>query len=132
MGTPRHPGRRCCARRCRHLRNPRVRSSGNGPSYRLGTVSKGSVDQTLTLSGTVEKASQATSSFKVSGTVTSVQVAIGDQVNAGEDLATLDPTALQRAVTAAQATLAQAQATLAADERLGQQRRLRHLHHHIA
>jgi multidrug efflux pump subunit AcrA (membrane-fusion protein) len=86
------------------------------PSYRLGTVAKGSVDQTLTLSGTVRKASQTTSAFKVSGTVKSVKVGVGDEVNAGETLATLDPTALQRTVTSARATLAQAQATLASDE----------------
>lgn len=91
-------------------------SGGDGPSNRLGRVVKGSVDQTLTLSGTVRKASQATSSFKVSGTVKTVPVAVGDEVTAGQTLATLDTTALRRAVTAAQATLAQAEATLASDE----------------
>ncbi len=91
-------------------------SSGNTPSYRLGTVTKGSVDQTLTLSGTAQKASQSTASFKVSGTVRSVPVAIGDPVSAGQTVATLDPTALQQAVTTAEATLAQARATLENDE----------------
>jgi HlyD family secretion protein len=95
----------------------RAFASGNSdPAYRLGTVAKGSVDQTLTLSGTVRKASQATSSFPVSGSVKSVPVAIGDQVSAGQTLATLDPTTLEAAVIAAEATLAQAKATLAADE----------------
>ena len=75
-------------------------SGSGGPAYRLGTVTRGAVDQTLTLSGTVRKASQATSSFRVSGTVKTVPVGIGDQVTAGQTLATLDPTALQAAVTA--------------------------------
>lgn len=91
-------------------------SGSDGPSYRLGRVVKGSVDQTLTLSGTVRKASQATSSFKVSGPVKTVPVAVGDEVTAGQTLATLDTTELRRAVTAAQAALAQAKATLASDE----------------
>jgi multidrug efflux pump subunit AcrA (membrane-fusion protein) len=91
-------------------------TGGNGPSYRLGLVTKGSVDQTLTLSGTVRKAAQATSSFTQLGTVKSVAVAVGDEVTAGQTLATLDPTALRRAIIAAEATLAQAKATLATDE----------------
>jgi multidrug efflux pump subunit AcrA (membrane-fusion protein) len=91
-------------------------SGGSSPSYRLGRVTTGSIDQTLTLSGTAEKVSQATSSFKVSGTVKTVPVGIGDSVTAGQTLATLDPTALQQAVTSAKATLAQAEATLDNDE----------------
>src|SRR5689334_3365400 len=91
-------------------------TGGNGPAYRLGSVTRGSVTQTLTLGGTVRKVSQASTSFTQSGTVRSVAVAVGDQVHAGQTLATLDPTALRRAVIAAEATLAQAKATLATDE----------------
>ena len=91
-------------------------SGASTPSYRLGKVTMGSVDQTLTLNGTAQKVNQATVSFRSSGTVKSVPVEIGDPVTAGQTLATLDPTALQRAVTSAEATLAQDQASLANDE----------------
>jgi multidrug efflux pump subunit AcrA (membrane-fusion protein) len=91
-------------------------SGTDTPSYRLGKVAMGSVEQTLALNGTAQKVAQATASFKASGTVKSVPVAIGDTVSAGQTVATLDPTTLQQAVTSAEATLAQAQASLDNDE----------------
>jgi multidrug efflux pump subunit AcrA (membrane-fusion protein) len=90
--------------------------SSDSPSYRLARVTTGSIAQTLTLNGTAQQATQSTSTFRVSGTVKSVPVAIGDHVSSGQTVATLDPTTLQNAVVSAKATLAQAKATLDSDE----------------
>ena len=52
-------------------------------------------------------------SFATGGTVTAVDVALGQQVNAGQVLATLDPGPAQAALTAAQDNLTAAQDNLA-------------------
>lgn len=79
------------------------------------TVTRGSVESTLTLTGTVARVQQATAAFPVSGTVTAVSVRVGDQVRAGQALATIDPTPLQQSVLDAQAQLDRARADLASD-----------------
>ncbi|HEY2834390.1 MAG TPA: efflux RND transporter periplasmic adaptor subunit [Sporichthyaceae bacterium] len=88
----------------------------SAPEYRTGLASVGSVDQLVTLTGTVAKLTQEDASFGVSGTVKKVEVASGDKVSAGEVLAELDPSDLDAAVTAAEATLARAKATLETDQ----------------
>jgi HlyD family secretion protein len=77
-------------------------------------VTRGSTAQTLTATGTVRPAQQATVTFPISGTVATVAVAVGQTVRAGQVLATLDPTALNAALDAARSSLAGARATLAA------------------
>lgn len=79
---------------------------------RTATVSTGSVTQTVSLSGSVERVDEVTAAFRTAGTVTSVRVAVGDHVEAGEVLATIDTAGLKRAVTVAQANLVAAQAAL--------------------
>src|SRR5207237_1438989 len=81
-------------------------------SFRTAMVKKASVSQTEQRSGIVEPVAQGTVAFPVSGTITSVAVQPGQAVTAGQTLATLDPSALQAAVTAQQANLAAAQLTL--------------------
>ncbi len=81
--------------------------------YTTGTATTGSVTQTLSASGTVAKVNQASVSFPASGTVTSVKVSVGDSVTAGQELATIDTTALTAAVIQAKADLASAQQDLA-------------------
>ncbi len=76
----------------------------------------GTAVATLNSAGTVAPVDQASLDFDVSGTVAKVEVAVGQQVTAGEELATLDTTPLENSVVTAQATLASAQATLANDE----------------
>jgi len=88
----------------------------NAPDYRTALASVGSVDQLVTLTGTVAKLTQEDASFGVSGTVKKVEVASGDKVTKGDVLAELDPSDLDAAVTAAQATLARAKASLETDE----------------
>jgi multidrug efflux pump subunit AcrA (membrane-fusion protein) len=84
--------------------------------YRTGVATTASVRSLLTVSGTVDPVQQATAAFGASGTVASVSVTMGQQVTAGETLATLVPTALQKDVTSAQAKLNSAEATLTSDE----------------
>ena len=85
-------------------------------TYRTTTVSTGSVEQRLDLTGSAQRVNQVSRSFAVTGAVSSVSVAVGDTVKAGQTLATLDPAPLNSAVTAARATLAKAKATLESDQ----------------
>jgi multidrug efflux pump subunit AcrA (membrane-fusion protein) len=82
-------------------------------------VTTGTIQQTVTSSGTIEPASQATLNFAVSGTVTAVDVKAGQTVTAGQTLATIDTTALTEEVDAAQAQLTAANDRLASDEASG-------------
>ena len=85
-------------------------------TYRTTTVTTGSVEQRLNVTGSVQRINQVSQSFAVAGTVTSVAVSVGDAVTTGQALATIDPVPLRRSVTAAQASLAKAKATLESDQ----------------
>ena len=85
-------------------------------TYRTTTVTNGSVEQRLNVTGAVQRVNQVSQSFAVAGTVTNVAVSVGDTVTAGQALATIDTVPLRRAVTAAQASLAKAKATLESDQ----------------
>ena len=75
---------------------------------RTATVAEATVTATVTASGTVESLGDIALAFGSSGIVTSVDVSAGDDVRAGQVLATIDRTAAQQQVAAAEATLAQA------------------------
>ncbi len=75
----------------------------------IATAAVGTQRQTVTASGTIEPAEQADLNFAVSGKVTEVLVKEGDQVTAGQALASVDDTLLQAQLDAAQATLDAAQ-----------------------
>ncbi len=75
----------------------------------LVSAALGTVKQTVAASGTIEPAVSSTQSFSSSGTVTAVDVAVGDTVAKGQTLATIDDTALADAVTLAQAGVSAAQ-----------------------
>jgi multidrug efflux pump subunit AcrA (membrane-fusion protein) len=83
------------------------------------TVSTGTMRQTVAASGTIQPASQADLQFGVSGQVTAVYVAAGQNVTKGQVLARVDSTALQDDVNAAQATLSADQARLSTDQSNG-------------
>lgn len=93
----------------------KAQASG-GPGYRTAVATIGDATRTLTVSGTVEPVNQAQASFQVSGTVSAVDVKVGQHVNAGQTLATLDSTSLQNQVSLAQANLSSAEAKLSQDE----------------
>lgn len=90
-------------------------ASGTGSGYRTAVAETGSVDETLSLSGALASATRRDRAFAASGTVTAVNVKVGDTVAAGDVLATIDDSALQDAVDAAASKLATAQQTLADD-----------------
>jgi trimeric autotransporter adhesin len=90
-------------------------ANSSGPAYRLASVTRGSVTQTVTSVGTVASVSRATVSFAVSGKVASVAVKLGQHVTAGQSLAQLDMTSLNAQTQVAEAQVAKAQQTLAAD-----------------
>lgn len=71
----------------------------------LATATVGTQRQTVAASGTVEPAQRADLNFAVSGTVTEVLVKEGDQVTAGQALASVDDTLLVAQRDAAQAAL---------------------------
>jgi multidrug efflux pump subunit AcrA (membrane-fusion protein) len=90
-----------------------VAASGDeADHYRTATAGLQSVAQTLAEVAVIEPASQAAISFPVSGTVASVDVAVGDTVDVSTPLASLDAGSLQAAVHTAQAELDQAELTL--------------------
>ncbi len=66
----------------------------------------------LSLTGTVGAVRQASVAFPTSGTVASVDVAVGDQVTVGQTLASLDPADLDAALVEARAALAEAELSL--------------------
>jgi macrolide-specific efflux system membrane fusion protein len=70
------------------------------------------IQQSVSASGTLTPAVQEDVSFEVSGIVTSVDVAAGDTVTAGQQLATVGTLDLDAALLAAKADLASARASL--------------------
>lgn len=84
--------------------------------YRLAVVSTATVRQTLGVAGTADPVNQGTADFQVAGTVSGVNVTVGQEVTAGQSLAVLDTTTLAQNVSSAQSTLTSAQAKLAEDE----------------
>src|SRR6478735_6761155 len=90
------------------------RSASAQPQARTLTVTRGTVQQTVSASGTLEPTTEADLSFQSAGTVNSVGVSVGQQVTKGEVLASIDTSALQGQVTLAQAVVTQAQAQVTA------------------
>ena len=90
-------------------------SSGNS-GYRLATVTRTDIGQSMTVVGTVEPVNDASASFQVAGKVATVTAAVGQQVTAGQSLGTLDTTALSETVSSDQSTLNADEAKLAQDE----------------
>lgn len=87
-------------------------SPSGRPRYVTAAATTGDVTQTYTTSGTVSRTNTATASFAVDGTVSSVKVAVGDTVDAGQTLAVLKKGPLQLAVLDAETSVAEAKATL--------------------
>ncbi|WP_106399102.1 efflux RND transporter periplasmic adaptor subunit [Actinocorallia populi] len=77
-------------------------------SARTTTVSRGSLVESVSASGSVESAKSSALSFGGSGTVKKIYVAVGDKVKKGAKLAVLDQTEAQEDLEAAQANLAAA------------------------
>ncbi|RKT16685.1 macrolide-specific efflux system membrane fusion protein [Streptomyces sp. 1114.5] len=83
------------------------------PTTRTATVAKGTVLATVSGTGTLVSPTDAAQDFATGGRLTAVKVAVGDAVKKGQVLATVDTTAAQQQVDAAQAALTTANANLA-------------------
>jgi HlyD family secretion protein len=77
---------------------------------RTATVTRGSVSQTVTVSGSINALGQARLAFKSGGKVATIYVTSGQTVSLGQPLAKLDTTDLESAVATAQQNLANAEA----------------------
>lgn len=86
-----------------------------GGQVETATVTRGSLEATVELAGSVTPRDSRSLGFGTVGTVASVAVRAGDTVRAGQVLASLDDGVAQTQVRAAQAALASAAARLAAD-----------------
>jgi HlyD family secretion protein len=80
---------------------------------RTAVVGTSTVTNSVSATGSLVPAQQMNLGFKTAGTLTEVDVKVGDPVSAGEVLAKVDPMPLQLALQQAQASLASAQAQLA-------------------
>jgi multidrug resistance efflux pump len=90
-----------------------ARSNAAAPKsdLRTATVTRGSVTQTVSVSGSVNASGQARLAFKTGGRVAQVYVGVGQAVTLGQPLAKLDTTDLETALATAQQNLANAQAS---------------------
>jgi len=91
-----------------------VPSKNAANALNLITVARRTVTASVTGTGNVEPQAQANVNFKVAGTLTEIDVRVGDHVTAGQRLAAIDSTAQEVAVSNAQANVATAQANLQA------------------
>lgn len=93
--------------------------SSSAAAPRLGTATLGTIRQTVLATGTIAAAQQANLNFGVSGQVTAVSVTVGQQVKAGQTLATVDAASLPSQVAQAKAAVAASEARVAADQASG-------------
>ncbi len=90
--------------------------SGGSTGYQTASVTRADIETTMGLVGNVEPVSDAAPSFQVGGKVDSVTVATGQEVTAGQTLATLDTTSLSETVSSDQSTVNADEAKLVEDE----------------
>ena len=89
-------------------------TSASASSFsRDATVERGTVLAQVSASGNLALAAQSSLAFGAAGKVTAVKVSVGQQVTAGQTLATIDPTAANLALTEADEQLTVAQDNLA-------------------
>ncbi|MGZ0052509.1 efflux RND transporter periplasmic adaptor subunit [Brevibacillus gelatini] len=85
-------------------------------AYRIVTVKRGDVSETVLASGTVQASKRSSLSFSdaedAKDAISTIQVKIGDRVKAGQVLATMDDSVAKIQVNNAQANLLSAQAKL--------------------
>ncbi|WP_239396704.1 efflux RND transporter periplasmic adaptor subunit, partial [Frankia sp. CiP3] len=96
-----------------------VSSSATGSTPRQVAASLGTIRQAVSATGVIQAAHEADLTFGVSGRVTTVSVTVGQQVSAGQPLATVDSAALTASVAQAQASVSTNQSRLSADQTAG-------------
>ena len=92
---------------------PAQASTSTEATQLTSTVQQGVVSSTITASGSVAAVREVNANFEVSGTIASVDVGLGATVTAGQQLGTLETTALDKEVTTAATALTRAKADLA-------------------
>lgn len=92
-----------------------VQVTSPSPDSRWRTARVGAFDVSSAITGvaSIEPVSEATVAFPVAGTVKTVEVSQGANVQPGQAMATLDPTSFETTLHAKQASLAKAQLNLA-------------------
>ncbi len=80
---------------------------------RTATVTRTTVTQTVTASGSIASSQVQGATFDTTGTVTHIYVKVGESVAKGAKLAAIDPTSAKQQLRTAEDTLAVAQDTLA-------------------
>jgi HlyD family secretion protein len=86
--------------------------ASNKPSnYSFVTISKGTIESTISSTGTLNPVTEITVGTQVSGTIQKVYVDFNQKVKKGQIIAVLDSALLQMAVANAEADLLKAQAT---------------------
>ena len=93
-----------------------VGTKNAGTTLNLYSVGRRTVTSSVTGTGNLVPMQQANVSFKVSGSLTEIDIRVGDHVAAGQVLAKIDPTTYQNALASAQANLALTQANLQSAE----------------
>jgi HlyD family secretion protein len=94
-----------------------AKPAGTTQQLQTATVTRGSLQATVSAAGTIAAPAQVAVQFQNSGQVVAVNVKVGDQVKAGQVMASLDSTSLEAALASAQAGLDMAQAQLAATQK---------------
>ena len=94
-------------------------SAAANTGYRTVPVLRGTVTASVTADGSVQSASTASAAFVTGGTVTAIDVRVGQLVRKGERLAQVDPAAANRNLAEADANLAAAQDALTRAQNAG-------------
>jgi multidrug efflux pump subunit AcrA (membrane-fusion protein) len=93
-----------------------VAGAESAPRYRLAVATTGDVQQTITVSGTVDRVNRADVSFGTSGKVATLSASVGDAVSAGQTLGSLETASLQAAVDRAASDVSGAESRLSEAE----------------
>jgi len=88
-----------------------LRTSG-APTYQTATITRGSITQAVTATGTLNPVVNVQVGSQVSGNISKLFVDFNSQVKAGQVVAQIDPVLFQATVTQAEGDLASAQAAL--------------------
>src|SRR6266404_1730299 len=87
-------------------------TSSNGGGYQTANVTKGSITQLVTATGTLNPVTNVQVGSQVSGNIQKLFADFNSEVKAGQTVAQIDPALFQAAVTQAEGDLATAQAAL--------------------
>jgi HlyD family secretion protein len=90
----------------------RPKGSEQSGRFQTATIGRGDLTATVGATGTVRSRQTATLAWQTTGTVDKVDVKIGDEVESGEELASLSKTSLPQNVILAEADLISAQQAL--------------------